>query len=44
MTMGTATVRTKVLGTGDSVVNQPPTTRLMAIRVGRTASQIISAS
>src|ERR1700712_4553763 len=45
MTIGTATVaRTKVRRTGDNGFNQSPSTRFRTVRVGKTASQIISAS
>src|SRR4051794_39211747 len=45
MTIGTAmVVRTKVRTTGVSVANQSPRARLRTVRVGKTASQIITAS
>src|SRR3954462_5596700 len=45
MTIGTATVAsTKVRTTGDSVPSQSPSVRLSTVRVGNTASQIITAS
>src|SRR6478672_1594901 len=43
--MGTATVAsTEVRSSAGSVLNQSPTARLMMVRVGNTANQIISAS
>src|SRR3954463_9340467 len=45
MTMGTATVAsTKVRSTGVSTRSQSPSSRLMTVRVGNTASQIMRAS
>src|SRR6478609_3958753 len=45
MTMGTAMVAsTKVRTTGESSRSQSPSTRLSAVRVGKTASQIMAAS
>src|SRR4051794_37838077 len=45
MTIGTATVAsTKGRGTVGSVCSQPPSARFSTARVGKTASQIISAS
>src|ERR671927_1238978 len=45
MTIGTATVAsTKVRSRGGSVFSQSPSARLSTERVGKTASQIISAS
>src|SRR5690242_20439264 len=45
MTIGTATVAsTKVGSSGGSVFSQSPSARLSTVRVGKTASQIISAS
>src|SRR6266545_3672089 len=45
MTIGTATVaRTKVRRTVDNVRSQSPSSRLMTVRVGKTQSQIMSAS
>src|SRR3954469_5185983 len=45
MTIGTATVAsTNVRATGDSVPSHSPRSRLRTVRVGKTASQIMTAS